>query len=210
MFCLNNIVNPNLACGTQSPIEFSTGTINDICPILQFSFWELVYYLTNDTERHFPGTSEEKRGRYFGISENIGHSMTFLIITDDTNKRVERSVIRSAAPKEIANLREDSIQVDDILKTILKTKPKSKANNKQRKNHRYPTSGPSRNHGQGDIQPPSIDLKQEHKHMYDLRSLNADFEKQSFHFDKPSIAINDMDPFPVNSLFPTKEIPVHL
>ena len=82
------MVDPNLTCGTQSPVAFLTGTINDISPILQFSFWEPVYYPIDDTERHFPGTSEEKRGRYVGISENIGHSMTFLIITDDTNKKL--------------------------------------------------------------------------------------------------------------------------
>ena len=61
--------------------------------MLQFSFWEPVYYLSDESERHFPGTSDEKRGRYVGILENIGHSMTFIIITDDTNNRIERSVV---------------------------------------------------------------------------------------------------------------------
>ena len=51
---------------------------------------------TDDSERHFPGTSEEKRGHYVGISENIGHAMTFINISDDTNKRIQRSVVRSA------------------------------------------------------------------------------------------------------------------
>jgi hypothetical protein len=68
MFCLNNLVDPNLAGGTQLPIAFSTETINDISPILQFSFWEPVYYLPDDSKRHFPGTSEEKRCHYVGIS----------------------------------------------------------------------------------------------------------------------------------------------
>ena len=108
-FCLYNIVDPNLACGTQSPISFSIKNLNDISPLLQFSFWEPVYYLTDDTERHFPGTSDKKRGRYVGISDNIGHSIMFIIITNDTNKRTERSVVRSAVPKERANLCEDPI-----------------------------------------------------------------------------------------------------
>ena len=89
IFCLNNIVDPNLACGTQSPIAFSTGNLNDISPMLQFSFWEPVYYLSDPTDRQFPGTSDEKRGHYVGISESIGHSMTFIIVTDDTNTRIE-------------------------------------------------------------------------------------------------------------------------
>ena len=103
------MVDPNLACGTQSPIAFSTGTINDISPILQFSFWEPVYYLADDTERHFPGMLEEKRGWYVGISESIDHSMTFIIVTDDTNNRIEKSVVRSAKDKSTANLREDPL-----------------------------------------------------------------------------------------------------
>ena len=99
--------------------------------------------------------------------------MTFLIITDNTNKKIEGSVVQSAVPKETANLREDPIEFEDI-QPILKTK--SKTTNKP-KNHQYPTRGPShnndqddkrgplRNHDQDDdIQPPSIDLKQERKH----------------------------------------------
>jgi hypothetical protein len=70
------MVDPNLAAGTN---------INEISPMLQFSFWEPIYYLADDSERHFPGTSDEKRGHYVGISETIGHAMTFIIITDDTN-----------------------------------------------------------------------------------------------------------------------------
>ena len=96
MFCLNNLVDPNIASETQSPIAFSTGTINNISPILQFSFWEPVYYLTDDSERHFPGTSEEKRGHYVGISENIGHAMTFIIISDDTQENKTRFTMLNA------------------------------------------------------------------------------------------------------------------
>jgi hypothetical protein len=62
------MVDPNLAGGTQSPIAFSTGNINDISPMLQFSFWEPIYYLADDSVRHFPGTSDEKRGHYVGIT----------------------------------------------------------------------------------------------------------------------------------------------
>ena len=116
IFCLNSIVDPNLACGTQFPIAFSTGNLNDISPMFQFSFWEPVYYLSDPTDRQFPGTSDEKRGHYVGISESIGHLMTFIIVTDDTNTKIERPVARSAKPKEIANLREDPLSDDTVLK----------------------------------------------------------------------------------------------
>ena len=122
MFCFNKFFDPNLACGTQSPIAFSTGTINNISPMLQFTFWEPVYHLTDESERHFPGTSDEKRGQYVGISESIGHSMTFIIITDDPHSRIERSVVQSALPKETVNLRDDPLKFENILKSNLKTK----------------------------------------------------------------------------------------
>ena len=102
-----------------------------------------------------------------------------------------------------------------------KAKPKPDETDQGKSNHCHPTrstrqsnprkQGPSHHHdNDADIQPPGIDHKQEHKHKYNLRSLNADFERQSLHFDKPSIAIDDMNPFPVNSIFPAKEIPIHL
>ena len=183
IFCLNNIVDPNLACGTQSPIAFSTGTINNISLMLQFTFWEPIYYLADESERHFPGTLDEKRGRYVGISENIGHSMTFIIITDDTNSSIERSVVQSAIPKATASLREDPLEFTNILKSNLKKKAKPKPDERDQgqSNHRYPTrntrqqtpnyhtQGPSHNHdSDNDIQPTGIDLKQERKHQYNL------------------------------------------
>ena len=38
IFCLNNIVDQNLACRTESPIVFSTGNLDDISPMLQSVF----------------------------------------------------------------------------------------------------------------------------------------------------------------------------
>ena len=97
--------------------------------------------------------------------------------------------------------------ITPILKTKAKPKPDETDQGQLNRHYRTrsTTRGPSQDHDD-DIQPPSVDLHQERKHRYDLRSLNADFEQQSLHFDMPSIAINDMDPFPVNSIFPAKEI----
>ena len=100
-----------------------------------------------------------------------------------------------------------------ILKT--KAKPKPDETDQGQSNRRYrtrsTTSRPTYDQDDDDIQPPSIDLKQDQKHRYDLRSLAVDFEQQSLHFAIPSTAINDTDPFPVNSsIFPAREIPIHL
>ena len=91
------MVDPALADGTQTPLGYATGTIRDVSPLLQFSFWEPVYYLTDPSERTFPGKSEEKRGRWIGISENIGAPMTFIVASNDGKGSViRRSVLRSA------------------------------------------------------------------------------------------------------------------
>ena len=106
--------------------------------MLQFSFWEPVYYLSDPTDRQFPGTSDEKRGRYVGISESIGHSMTFIIVTDDTNTRIERSVVRSATGTKAPNIREDPLSDDMVIRSILKQKPHPDVVD-QGVTHRYPT-----------------------------------------------------------------------
>ena len=71
IFCLNHMVDPALAGGTQTPAGYASNTVTDISPLLPFSFWRPVYYLTDPSDRSFPGDSEEKRGRWVGISENI-------------------------------------------------------------------------------------------------------------------------------------------
>ena len=87
IFCLNHMVDPALADGTQTPLGYATGTIRDVSPLLQFSFWDPVYYLIDASERTFPGKSEEKRGRWLGILENIGAPMTFVV-----NQTIEKAV----------------------------------------------------------------------------------------------------------------------
>ena len=58
-----------------------------------------MYYLTDPSDRSFPGDSEEKLGRWVEISENVGGHMTFVIITKDgKGQQIERSVLRPATP----------------------------------------------------------------------------------------------------------------
>lgn len=65
----------------------------DISVLLQFQFWEPVYYAKYDEK--FPSDSTELLGRFVGISENVGHSMTYKILTED-DKIIHRAVARSA------------------------------------------------------------------------------------------------------------------
>ena len=95
----------NASIGNTIPMQVLTGTTPDISSLLQFDFYEPVYYKAE--ESHFPSMSNEKSGRFVGISEHVGHALTFKILTDDTQKIIHRSVVRSATNPETRNLRAD-------------------------------------------------------------------------------------------------------
>ena len=87
----------------RTPIEKMTGSTPDISSLLCFRFWEPVYYKLDDAD--FPSESTERRGRFVGIAENVGHALTFKVLTDDTKKIIYRSRIRSAMNPKEKNLR---------------------------------------------------------------------------------------------------------
>ena len=80
----------------RTPIEHLTGDTPDISPILQFQFFEEVYYSDVDAPNTL-GSEDEKAGWFVGISESVGHSMTYLIMSKETLKVVHRSSLRRAS-----------------------------------------------------------------------------------------------------------------
>ena len=79
--------------GNRTPIEWLLGYTPDITVLLQFQFWEPVYYAKYDAK--FPADSTESLGRFVGVAENVGNAMTFKILTED-GKVIHRGVVRSA------------------------------------------------------------------------------------------------------------------
>ena len=77
----------------RTPIEWLLGYTPDITVLLQFRFWEPVYYAKYDAK--FPADTTEALGRFVGIGENVGNAMTFKILTEES-KVIHRSVVRSA------------------------------------------------------------------------------------------------------------------
>src|SRR5687767_15973620 len=71
----------NASFGYNIPMQVLTGVTPDISPILQFDWYVPVYYKTE--ESHFPSMSNEKSGRFAGVSEHAGHTLTFMILTGD-------------------------------------------------------------------------------------------------------------------------------
>jgi len=107
------------------PMTIVTGQTHDISPLLQFHWWEPVYYKVAEDKPTYPSESREKRGRFVGIAQNVGHAMTFKILTDDTRKVITRSVIRSAATDKAPNLRLDPLDGESV-KEFIKSRKISK------------------------------------------------------------------------------------
>jgi hypothetical protein len=102
------------------PICMSTGSTNDISPLLFFHFWEPVYYKLDDSD--FPSDSREKRGHFVSISESVGHAMTFKILTDDTLKVIHQSNVRLAYNLHAKNLRLDPLEPGNVATPIVKSR----------------------------------------------------------------------------------------
>jgi len=88
----------------RTPIEVRTGQTPDISKILIFIFWDRVATGRYDDSGKTPpiGSAEgsEITGRFVGFSKNVGHQLTFMILTDDTKKIIHRSRVRLLADKE--------------------------------------------------------------------------------------------------------------
>jgi len=87
------------------------GSPSDISPLLCFSWLEPVYYRIDDSA--FPSDTHEGYGRFVGFAENVGHLMTFKILTDDTQRVIPRSHVRSALNANERNLRLDPLNDND-------------------------------------------------------------------------------------------------
>ena len=84
--------------GWKTPHELREGETPDISGLLQFQFWELVYYM--DPTSSFPDTGgNEKLGRWLGRAKNHGDTMCSYILTTDTEEIIVRGVVRSVHDK---------------------------------------------------------------------------------------------------------------
>ena len=102
-FLLNNTASHTR--NNAVPIQVATGSTNDISALLCFHWFQAVYYKIDDSD--FPSDSREGKGRFVGISEHVGHALTFRILTDDTKRVIHRSNVRPADDPKDFNLRAD-------------------------------------------------------------------------------------------------------
>ena len=88
---LNHLASPTLQ--GVCPVQALEGTTPDISFLLHFSFYEPVYYRIDSSEPdlNFPSSSNEKKGYWVGFADNQGDSLTWRILTEDTQKIIIRS-----------------------------------------------------------------------------------------------------------------------
>ena len=84
--------------GWRIPMQIISGETVDISILLLFLFWDVVY-VKRYKDSNYSGMigdkkSSEIRGRFVGFSWDVGHALTFKILTDDTNKIISRSQLR--------------------------------------------------------------------------------------------------------------------
>ena len=93
---LNHLASPTLQ--GICPVQALEGTTPDISFMLRFSFYEPVYYRIDSSEPdlNFPSSSNEKKGYWVGFADNQGDRHTWRILTEDTQKIIIRSGVRSA------------------------------------------------------------------------------------------------------------------
>ena len=93
---LNHLASPTLQ--GICPVQALQGTTPDVSFMLHFSFYEPVYYRIDSSEPdlNFPSPSNEKKGYWVGFADNQGDSFTWRILTEDTQKIIIRSGVRSA------------------------------------------------------------------------------------------------------------------
>jgi hypothetical protein len=86
------------------PLTALLGITVDISVLLRYHFWQKVYFKA--VKPGFPSDSKERLGHIVGISEHVGHALTWKILDTETNKVLYRSLCRPATEDKL-NLRID-------------------------------------------------------------------------------------------------------
>ena len=117
-FILNHTATESL--NWKTPMQVLTGETSDISIIMQFVFYEKVYYSSVNTS--FPSQSTEEVGYFVGFGETVGDAMTFKVLTSDTNKIIYRSNVRSAEKETTKNKR---LNIPNVQPNVIYIKSKS-------------------------------------------------------------------------------------
>jgi hypothetical protein len=104
--CLVKNHTARTSLGDRTPMEKRTGQTPDVSKLLQYRWWEPVYFLNEK------GT--EVLGRWAGIAEHVGDELTFVVISDATGHAMYRSDLRTTADPNAPNFRAESVAADAL------------------------------------------------------------------------------------------------
>jgi hypothetical protein len=76
-------------------MEKLTGQTPDMSIAMIFQFYDPVYYRLDSST--FPSDTTEKKGRFVGFAKDVGHALTYKVLTDKTRRILCRSLVRHAA-----------------------------------------------------------------------------------------------------------------
>jgi len=86
--------------GDQPPLQVLEGHTIDISILLYFLFWDIVCVSRVDDKDYHRQIGSKKsslvRGRMVGFTRNVGHGLTYKVLTDDTQRIICRSRLRLA------------------------------------------------------------------------------------------------------------------
>jgi len=114
VYCLNRLAHEPI--GNRTPMEVAFGETPDISALLVFMWHQPVYY--QEHRAKFPET-DEGIGRFVGIAENVGDSLTFKVLLPN-GEIIHRSGVRPADAKN-PNLRTESEGKADTPEEILQS-----------------------------------------------------------------------------------------
>jgi len=96
--------------GWRAPQEVATGETPDICILLFFTFWDIVCCAHRTNKQPGSQKGQEIRGCFVSLAGDVGHKLTFLVLADDTQKVIKRSVLRLAnCPENEMRLGENNL-----------------------------------------------------------------------------------------------------
>jgi hypothetical protein len=79
----------------RTPAEVHSGETPDISGLVQYHFWDPVYYIGQN--ENFPSSGgSEKLGRWVGKAQDYGEKMCYWILDEKTKQLVVRSIVRPA------------------------------------------------------------------------------------------------------------------
>jgi hypothetical protein len=90
----------------RTPIEVRTGQTPDVLKLLQYHWWEPVYFLDEE------GT--ECLGRWAGVAKHVGDELTFIVVSDKTGHAMFRSDLRTVTDPNAPNFQAKTIAADHL------------------------------------------------------------------------------------------------